>query len=232
MPMNRSYRYIAIEGPIGVGKSTLAQRLASRFGGHALLEAPERNPFLASFYRDPARHALATQLSFLMERVHELAKLRQPDMFAPLVVADHIFEKDEIFARLNLSDEEFKLYRQIADLAALDLPKPDLVIYLQAPVNELKRRVHKRGRDYESNLTDAYLERLSAAYVDFFYHFHGAPLLIVNTNAVDFANRDRDFEMLLQQLETGVSGRSYLNLKDATKERTDADENFLFTEWK
>lgn len=205
--------FIAIEGPIGVGKSTLAHRLADRFGARRLLEAPERNPFLPAFYEDPERFALPTQLSFLLDRVREFAALRQSDLFTPLTVSDHMFEKNEIFARLNLSDEEYRLYREVADRVTGELPGPDLVIYLQAPVAALKARVAERGLPYEASVSETYLERLSSAYVEFFYHYVASPLLIVNTDEIDFAHRDADFELMVERIEAGVSGRMFFNLR-------------------
>ena len=203
--------YIVIEGPIGVGKTTLARRLAESFGSDLLLEGAEENPFLERFYQDPRSVALQTQLFFLFQRAQQLKALRQGDMFQPVRVADYIMEKDRLFAELTLDKEEFKLYEQVYAHVTIDAPQPDLVVYLQAPVEVLRRRIIERGRGYEKHMDTDYLQRLSESYMQFFYNYSQAPLLIVNAAEIDFANNQRDFELLLQQVRKIRSGRHYFN---------------------
>lgn len=203
--------YIVVEGPIGVGKTTLARRLAESYGGEALLEAPEENPFLERFYGNPRAHALATQMFFLLQRVRQLGELRQADMFAPVRVADYMVEKDRLFARLTLDADELALYEQISDQLLGTVPSPDLVIYLQAPVNVLLDRIAARGVHYENDLDPHYLHRLVAAYTRFFYNFEAAPLVIVNAAEIDFAHSEDDYQLLFRQIQSIKRGRHYLN---------------------
>ncbi|MDH3947600.1 MAG: deoxynucleoside kinase [Gammaproteobacteria bacterium] len=203
--------YIVVEGPIGVGKTTLARRLAESFGSDLLLEGAEENPFLERFYHDPRSVALQTQLFFLFQRAQQLKTLRQGDMFQPVRVADYIMEKDRLFAELTLDKEEFKLYEQVYAHVTLDAPQPDLVVYLQAPVEVLRRRISERGRGYERNMDADYLQRLSESYMQFFHNYSQAPLLIVNATEIDFANNQRDYELLLEQVRKIRSGRHYFN---------------------
>ena len=204
-------QYIVVEGPIGVGKTTLARRLAESFGSDLLLEGAEENPFLERFYQDPRSAALQTQLFFLFQRAQQLKSLRQGDMFQPVRVADYIMEKDRLFAELTLDKEEFKLYEQVYAHVTLDAPQPDLVVYLQAPVEVLRRRIIDRGRGYEKNMDADYLQRLSESYMQFFHNYNQAPLLIVNATEIDFANNLRDYELLLEQVRKIRSGRHYFN---------------------
>lgn len=204
-------RYIVIEGPIGVGKTSLAKRLAEDFGGELLLEGAEENPFLERFYRNPRHAALPTQLFFLFQRAQQIQELRQSDMFAPVRVADFILEKDRLFAQLTLDDDELQLYEQVYDNITVDAPQPDLVIYLQAPVDVLLNRVQKRGRDFERFIETNYLERLVEAYTRFFYHYTATPLLIVNAADIDLVNNDQDYQLLLDRLGKTTSGRHYFN---------------------
>jgi deoxyadenosine/deoxycytidine kinase len=204
-------RYIVIEGPIGVGKTSLAKRLAEDFRGELLLEGAEENPFLERFYRNPRHAALPTQLFFLFQRAQQIQALRQSDMFAPVRVADFILEKDRLFAELTLDDHELKLYEQVYDNITVDAPQPDLVIYLQAPVDVLLNRVQKRGRHYERFIETNYLERLVEAYTQFFYHYSATPLLIVNAADIDLVNNEQDYQLLLERLRKTVSGRHYFN---------------------
>ena len=194
------YRYIVVEGPIGVGKTSLARRLAQRLGATELLENPDENPFLARFYEDPARHALATQLFFLFQRSNEVRDLAQMDMFRTSIVADYLFDKDVLFARLNLSDEEFALYQQIYRNLQFQAPDPDLVIYLQAAPEILAQRVCRRAKPYEQTIAGEYLLRLSQSYSDFFYHYDAAPVLMVNSEHLNFADDDEDFDLLLRRI--------------------------------
>lgn len=203
--------YIAVEGPIGVGKTSLAQRLAQEFGSELLLEGPDDNPFLRRFYHDPRAAALPTQLYFLMQRVRQMGELRQGDIFNPVRVADFLIEKDHLFAQLTLDSDELALYEQVYSHMTIDAPVPDLVIYLQAPVEVLIRRIAKRGRDYEQSVDAQYLQRLSEAYTQFFYHYAAAPLLIVNASEIDLVNNKEDYHMLLERLKTVGSGRHYFN---------------------
>lgn len=204
-------RYIVIEGPIGVGKTSLAKRLADDFAGELLLEGAEENPFLERFYRNPRHAALPTQLFFLFQRAQQIQSLRQSDMFAPVRVADFILEKDRLFAQLTLDDHELKLYEQVYDNITVDAPQPDLVIYLQAPVDVLLARVQKRGRNYERFIETNYLERLVEAYTRFFYHYTATPLLIVNAADIDLVNNEQDYQLLLERLGKATSGRHYFN---------------------
>ena len=204
-------QYIVVEGPIGVGKTTLARRLAESFGSDLLLEGAEENPFLERFYQDPRSAALQTQLFFLFQRAQQLKALRQGDMFQPVRVADYIMEKDRLFAELTLDKEEFKLYEQVYAHVTLDAPQPDLVVYLQAPIEVLRRRISERGRGYERNMDADYLQRLSESYMQFFHNYNQAPLLIVNATEIDFANNLRDYELLLEQVCKIRSGRHYFN---------------------
>lgn len=204
-------QYIVVEGPIGVGKTTLARRLAESFGSDLLLEGAEENPFLERFYQDPRSAALQTQLFFLFQRAQQLKTLRQGDMFQPVRIADYIMEKDRLFAELTLDKEEFKLYEQVYAHVTLDAPQPDLVVYLQAPVEVLRRRISERGRGYERNMDADYLQRLSESYMQFFHNYNQAPLLIINAAEIDFANNQRDYELLLEQVRKIRSGRHYFN---------------------
>jgi len=205
------FGYIAVEGPIGVGKTTLARKLAASLGAETLLEAPAENPFLPHFYARPRATALATQLHFLLQRMRQLKELRQGDLFAPLRVADYIVAKDRLFAELTLSADELELYEQVSAQLMGEVPDPDLVIYLQAPVEVLLERVAQRGVAYEADIDADYLHRLVAAYTRFFYNFEAAPLIIVNAAEIDFAHNEADYELLFTQLQSLKKGRHYLN---------------------
>ncbi len=203
--------FIVVEGPIGVGKTTLAQRLAHSFGTELMLEQAEENPFLGRFYQNPRGAALQTQLFFLFQRAGQVQELRQADLFRPVRVADFLMEKDRLFARLTLDDDEFRLYEQVYAHLTIDAPRPDLVIYLQAPIEVLMARIAKRARDYESYIDSSYLERLAEAYTNFFHHYDASPLLIVNAADIDFANNEDDYQQLLEQVRQVRSGRHYFN---------------------
>ena len=207
----RDFRYIVVEGPIGVGKTTLAKRLAGSLGGEALLEAPGDNPFLPRFYRDPRANALPTQLSFLFQRVRQLEGIRQSDLFAPVRVGDFMIEKDRLFAELTLDADELALYRQVYERVAGAAVTPDRVIYLQAPVDVLLARIAARGIAYEEDMDPRYLDRVVAAYTHFFHHYAAAPLVIVNAAEIDFAHGDADYAQLFDLLQSISGGRHYLN---------------------
>ena len=200
------YRHIVIEGPIGVGKTSLAIKLAGRFDAEQVLEEPEENPFLEKFYRDGPRYALPTQLFFLFQRVNQLRDIAQRDLFAQAVVGDFLLEKDPLFARLTLDDDELGLYQTLYDNLRPQAPTPDLVIYLQASPDTLVDRVNRRGVRMESGMSESYLRALADAYSRFFYHFDGAPLLIVNTEHLNPIDNEDDFDTLLRQL-TELKGR-------------------------
>lgn len=203
--------YVVVEGPIGVGKTTLATRLAQSFGSDLLLEGASENPFLEKFYENPQAAALPTQLFFLMQRARQIKQLKQEDMFAPVRVADFLIEKDRLFAELTLEEDELDLYEQVYANLALDAPAPDLVVYLQAPTEVLLERIRKRGLPYEQFIESGYLERLCDSYVNFFYQYNDAPLLIVNAADIDFANNEQDYQLLLERILRNRSGRHYFN---------------------
>jgi deoxyadenosine/deoxycytidine kinase len=200
-----------VEGPIGAGKTSLARRLAQHAGAATLLEKPDENPFLAKFYQEPLRYALATQLFFLFQRGNEVRDLAQMDLFRTSTVADYLFDKDRLFARLNLGDEEFALYQQIYHSLQLQVPEPDLVIYLQAEPETLVERVQRRARPYEQTISEIYLRRLAQSYSDFFYHYEAAPVLMVNSERLNFVDGDEDFNLLLQRIETMRGPREFFS---------------------
>ena len=205
-------RYIVVEGPIGAGKTSLAQSLALSLGADTLLEAPDENPFLPRFYEDMRRFALPTQLNFLFQRVDQLRGLAQLDMFARHTVADFLLDKDPLFARLNLSDDEFALYDKVYSHLKLQTPTPDLVIYLQAPVTTLIDRVHKRGVGYERGISEHYLARLADAYSRYFYQYAGAPLLIVNSERLNFVDEPGHLQLLRSRIGAMRGQREFFNL--------------------
>jgi len=212
------YRYIVVEGPIGVGKTSLARRLAKSFGSELILEQAEENPFLERFYRNPKSAALQTQLFFLFQRTRQLEDIRQHDLFDRVRVADYLLDKDRLFARLTLDDEEYSLYDQIYARLAIDTPVPDLVIYLQAPIDVLMERISRRGIRYEQDIDRAYLERLQEAYARFFHAYDRSPLLIVNAAQADFVGNDRDYEQLFEQIRRTRRGRHYYNPLKSTED--------------
>ena len=206
------FRHIAVEGPIGAGKTSLARRLAERLGADLLLELPGENPFLARFYQDMTRYALPTQLFFLFQRARQLGALAQPDMFGRPTVADFLLDKDPLFASITLSADEMALYQKIYDALRPQAPAPDLVIYLQAQPQVLIERVRRRAADFERGIGEEYLALLAEAYARFFYHYAAAPVLIVNSENLNFVERDADFDLLLARMRAMKSRREYFNL--------------------
>ncbi len=205
------HKYIVVEGPIGVGKTHLVNRLAESFSGSILLEQPENNPFLEKFYLNPEQSALPTQLSFLMQRVKLSKVLQQDDLFTDLQLADFMIDKDKIFANITLDDDELALYNMVYDNLTLQRRIPDLVIYLQASLPVLKSRVSQRGIGYEQRVEDAYLKKLSDSYADFFHYYDESPLLIVNAEEIDLVNSEADYQNLLAQIGAIKSGKQYYN---------------------
>jgi len=206
------YRYVVIEGPIGAGKTSLARLLGQRTGGAALLEDPDANPFLPGFYQDRARYALPTQLFFLFQRASQLRALKQPDLFAGLTIADFMLDKDLLFARLTLNDDEFALYRQVYAQLKPQAPVPDLVIYLQASPETLIARVRRRSVPYERSIPDDYLVRLAETYARFFYQYDASPVLIVNSDNLNFVDQPGDFALLLQRVAAMRGPREFFSM--------------------
>ena len=203
--------YIAVEGPIGVGKTTLAKRLAELFDYQLLLEDAHENPFLNKFYENRRQNALATQLFFLFQRVQKMDDLKQQDMFKPLRIADFLIDKDPIFAQVKLDPDEFGLYQKVYSQMTVDAPTPDLVIYLQASVDRLLERIDRRGIAAERTISRQYLEELNEVYSEFFLYYDAAPLLIVNANQLDLVDRQEDFAQLVDYALDIKAGRHYYN---------------------
>ena len=203
--------FIAVEGPIGVGKTTLAKRLADTFNYQTLLEDAEENPFLERFYRNNKQAALATQLFFLFQRAQKIQDLRQADIFEPVRVSDFLIEKDPLFARVTLDNNEYQLYEKVYQQLTIDAPKPDLVIYLQASTDVLQSRIQNRGIAYEQSMGRDYLEQLNEVYSEFFLYYDGAPLLIVNASEIDLVNGENEYNHLVDYMLDIRSGRHYFN---------------------
>lgn len=204
-------RYIAIEGSIGVGKTTLAKHLGHLFNYETLLEQPQDNPFLERFYKDARTNALPTQLFFLLQRAKQLQELRQCDMFEPVRIADFLIDKDPIFAQIVLDDDELRIYQQVYEQMTIDAPRPDLVIYLQAPTDVLIDRIAARGVAFEQDISEEYLSALNEAYTHYFHYYDQSPLLVVNVADIDLANNTQHLHDLVETMLTIKSGRHYYN---------------------
>ncbi|MCG8604066.1 deoxynucleoside kinase [bacterium] len=202
-------QYIAVEGVIGVGKTSLAHKLSEHFNGKELLERFDENPFLKDFYDNPRQFAFPTQLFFLLSRYRQQQEIPQRELFHDLLVSDYIFAKDRIFASLNLEDRELFLYDKVASFLERDVPKPDLVIYLQSSTSRLLRNIQHRNRDFEKNITEGYIRALNEAYNTFFFNYEKGPVLIVNSTDIDFVNNEEDFKDLTDQILKPVSGTQY-----------------------
>ena len=209
-------RYIVVEGPIGVGKTSLARKLSDSLGGSLMLEETDSNPFLERFYQGERKAALATQLFFLFQRMKQLEVLRQADLFTQIRIADFHIHKDRLFAEVSLDAEELALYEQIYERVAVEVPEPDLVIYLQAPVDALLQRILRRGVPHERLIERRYLERLTEAYARHFHHYQEAPLLIVNAASIDPISNNSEYEQLLHQIKQTTSGRHFFNPASVT----------------
>ena len=205
------HRYLVVEGPIGAGKTSLALKLAQRLGANTLLEDPKANPFLPQFYRDMRRYALQTQLFFLFQRVGQLEALVQPDLFGKPTVADFTLAKDPLFARLTLDDAEYQLYDRIYRHVKPQAPAPDLVVYLQASISTLVARVKKRGHPMEAGIDEGYLRRLSEAYTSYFYGYSDSPLLIVNSERLNFVDVPEHLDLLIERVNALRGGREFFN---------------------
>jgi deoxyadenosine/deoxycytidine kinase len=211
MTIFNKYPYIVVEGPIGSGKTTLAKMLVDKFPVDYLSEKAETNPFLPRFYQDAQRYGLPTQLFFLFQRANQIKDLSQRDMFAKPIVADFFLEKDPIFARLNLDDEEYALYHQIYQHLQIKAPKPDLVIYLQTPIDALMERIEERSISYEQEIPREYIERLANAYSEFFHSYDASPVLIVNNEKLNILKNKSAFDLLLNRIEQIKGQREFFN---------------------
>ncbi|MGA0445695.1 MAG: deoxynucleoside kinase [Pseudohongiellaceae bacterium] len=211
--LKQAPRFIAVEGPIGVGKTSLTKRLAETFNYELLLENAEENPFLDRFYQNPRQHALATQLFFLFQRAQQIADSRQSDLFEPVRVSDFLIDKDRLFAELNLEKDEYELYHKVYQHLVIDAPKPDLVIYLQAPTEVLLQRIQKRGIPSEQMIESEYLNQLNRAYTEFFHYYSDSKLLIVNSAEIDLVANDEDYEQLVTYILSLPNGTHYFNPK-------------------
>ena len=203
------HRYIVIEGPLGVGKTSLAQMLAEKMNGQTLMEDVEENPFLVNFYQDPQKYGFQTQIFFLLRRYKQAQAIGQMDLFNRVVISDYLFDKDRIFAQVNLDDNEFWLYEQLFQILRKRLTPPDLVLFLQANTDVLMERIKKRNRKYERSINFKYLEKVNRAFNDFFFHYSDCPLLVVNASEIDFVHVPEDFENLVDQVKKMKSGIQY-----------------------
>ena len=207
----KSLYYIAIEGPIGVGKTSLSKLMAKKLGARLVLEEFDDNPFLPDFYIEPERYAFQTQLFFLLQRYRQQHDLRQVDMFQNLVLTDYMFVKDRLFASLNLGDKEMQLYDTVASLLERNIIKPDIVIYLQADTDVLMKNIEKRGRNMERNVTWEYIDALNQVYTEYFFRYQDTPLVIINTNNIDFVENENDLKEVIDYIRQPVSGTKFFN---------------------
>ena len=207
----RNLNYIAIEGPIGVGKTSLAKLLSKRLSAKLILEKFEENPFLSEFYNDPTRFAFQTQLFFLLQRYQQQQDIRQVVMFHNLLISDYMFIKDRLFASLNLDDKEMNLYDSIANMMERNVINPDLIIYLQADTATLMKNIDKRGRNFESNISYEYINELNEIYTEYFFRYNDTPLVIINTNNIDFVHKPDDLDQVIQYIKQPVSGTKFFN---------------------
>ena len=207
----RNLNYIAIEGPIGVGKTSLAKLLSKRLNAKLILEKFEDNPFLSEFYDDPTRFAFQTQLFFLLQRYQQQQDIRQVDMFHNLLISDYMFIKDRLFASLNLDDKEMNLYDSIANMMERNVINPDLIIYLQADTSTLMKNIDKRARDFENNISYDYINALNEIYTEYFFRYNDTPLVIINTNNIDFVNNADDLDQVIEYIRQPVSGTKFFN---------------------
>jgi deoxyadenosine/deoxycytidine kinase len=207
----RNLYYVAIEGPIGVGKTSLAKLLSERLGARLILEGFDENPFLSEFYDEPERYAFQTQLFFLLQRYQQQQELRQVDMFHNLLIVDYMFVKDRLFASLNLDEKEMTLYDTVAKLLEKNVINPDLVIYLQADTDTLIRNISHRGRDMEKNISEEYIDALNQLYTEYFFRYQDTPLVIINTNNIDFVHNDKDLDEVINYIRQPVTGTKFFN---------------------
>ena len=212
----RNLNYVVIEGAIGVGKTSLAKLLSDRLGAKLILEKFEENPFLSEFYDDPVRFSFQTQLFFLLQRYQQQQELRQVDMFHNLLISDYMFIKDRLFASLNLDEKEMSLYDSIANMLERNVINPDLIIYLQADTNTLMKNIAKRGREFEANISYDYINGLNEIYTEYFFRYNETPLVIINTNYIDFVNNSADLDQVIDYIRQPVSGTKFFNPTTST----------------
>ena len=207
----RDLNYIAIEGPIGVGKTSLAKLLSKKMNARLILEKFEDNPFLSEFYDDPGRFAFQTQLFFLLQRYQQQQDIRQVDLFNNIIISDYMFNKDRLFASLNLDEKEMNLYDSIANMMERNIINPDLIIYLQADTSTLMKNIEKRGRNFENNISFDYINALNDIYTEYFFRYNDTPLVIINTNNIDFVNNADDLDQVIDYINQPVSGTKFFN---------------------
>ena len=207
----RKLFYIAVEGPIGVGKTSLANLISKELGARLVLEQFEENPFLPEFYKDPERYSFQTQLFFLLQRYRQQQELKQVDMFQNLLITDYLFVKDRLFASLNLNEKEMHLYDTVANLLEKNIIRPDLVIYLQADTDSLMNNIARRGREMEEDISKDYIDALGQVYTEYFFRYQDSPLVIINTNNIDFVHNENDLNEIINFIRKPVSGTKFFN---------------------